>query len=229
RALELDDTTVTVADIDWARFGQTFTVTRPSPLISDLSGNGRYGEMEQEPVSGAVSDELAQQLAGLDPDEREKILVALVRTHAAAVLGHSDTEAIGAERPFSEAGFDSLLAVEFRDRLAGATGLNLPATLVFDRPTPVALAQRLLEELGEGETAANALSLNADIDRMASAVSAVELTDAERGHMKERLRELISALDGRDLSTGREGFTGDLETASPDELLDFLDGELGEL
>jgi hypothetical protein len=164
----------------------------------------------------------------LDPQEREQALVTLVRMHAAAVLGHPGAEAIDGERPFTEAGFDSLMAVEFRDRLAGATGLSLSATLVFDRPTPVALAQWLLAELDEEQTV-NALSLNADIDRMASAASVVELTDAERGHMKERLRELLSVLEDRDRTNSGEGFTGDFETASADELIDFLDGELGDI
>ncbi|MPY62589.1 type I polyketide synthase, partial [Streptomyces spongiae] len=92
---------------------------------------------------------LVDRLAALRPDERRRHLVELVRAEAAGVLGHGTSEAVDADHEFRRLGVDSLTAIELRNRLAGATGLQLPATLVFDYPTPRRLAVHLLGELVE--------------------------------------------------------------------------------
>ncbi|MEU6881629.1 type I polyketide synthase [Streptomyces sp. NPDC046712] len=88
---------------------------------------------------------IAQRLAGLSADERTRTLLDLVRTHVAAVLHHESGTAIDPKRAFTEIGFDSLSAVDLRNRLNSETGLRLPATLVFDYPTPQALADHIKE------------------------------------------------------------------------------------
>jgi polyketide synthase 12 len=92
----------------------------------------------------AAAGSLAQRLAGVPAPDRERITVQFVQAHVAAVLGHDSPDTIDPGRAFKDLGFDSLAAVELRNRLTHTTGLRLPTTLVFDHPTPTAIAQFLV-------------------------------------------------------------------------------------
>ncbi|WP_308416656.1 type I polyketide synthase [Streptomyces sp. AJS327] len=116
-------------------------------------------------AADAAPEALADRLVTIPPAARESYVTDLVRTHAATVLGHTSPQAVDPERAFQDLGFDSLTAVELRNRLTSATGLRLPATLVFDHPTPVALTRLLLKELAPSTPAAPEDTREAEIRR----------------------------------------------------------------
>ncbi|MCM4084143.1 SDR family NAD(P)-dependent oxidoreductase [Actinoplanes sp. TRM88002] len=129
---------LTVADVNWPSFAETFTAARRRPLIEDLP------EVAAAVAEAPVAETgWRAQLAGRPRVQREAALVDLVRGHAARVLGYASAEAVAVKRPFRELGFDSLTAVDLRNALAGETGLRLSPTLAFDYPTPLELAQHL--------------------------------------------------------------------------------------
>ncbi|MGW7359249.1 type I polyketide synthase, partial [Streptomyces sp. NPDC054802] len=140
---------LTVADIDWDRFAQVFTALRPTPLIADLAGP--RGAATAKPAAGDDNG-LRQRLTALPAAGRAKFVLDFLRAQVAAVLGHADAAAIGADQAFTDLGFDSLTIVELRNTLTATTGLRLPATLVYDHPSPQDLAAHLLAELlGDAE------------------------------------------------------------------------------
>ena len=164
-----------------------------------------------------AQENLADRLAGLPDTERDAALLDLVRAEVATVLGHGSAATIGAAKPFKDLGFDSLTAVELRGRLHTVTGLSLPATLVFDYPTPTALAGYLTETLPRKES-----SGGADLDDLAAALLR-RLGDGGVA-ATPRLRELAEALAkaGPAIPSQATDET-DLTNATDDELFAMVD------
>ncbi|MFJ5310295.1 SDR family NAD(P)-dependent oxidoreductase, partial [Streptomyces sp. NPDC088350] len=128
-------------DLVSLRAGATDTPTLP--MLHKLVPPGRRVVSRTE----SPRTDLVRRLESLDAAERQQILLDLVRSHAAQVLGHSSADGIAADRAFREAGFDSLTSVELRNRLGTVTGLRLPTTLLYDHPSPLSLTRHLYAEL----------------------------------------------------------------------------------
>ncbi|MBI0295131.1 SDR family NAD(P)-dependent oxidoreductase [Streptomyces sp. PRKS01-29] len=168
----------------------------------------------------------AEAFAAMSEEDRRQALLKLVRDATATVLGHDTADAIHPAQNFRELGFDSLTAVELRNRLGAATGLRLPATLVFDHPTPTAVV-RLLEELLVPAGAASADSLLTGLDSLDAALTGGIADGERRTRIAARLRELLRKVDGpwQD-ADGDDTAEEDLASASDEELFRALDNEL---
>ncbi len=218
--LEQSDAVVTVMDIDWARLAAATGAVdlQRRPLVRDLPevrGLAAAGAGSVDVVHG--EGELGRRLTGMDRAEQDRVLTDVVRTEAAVVLGHASAAAVQARHAFKELGFDSLTAVELRNRLNAATGLRLPATLIFDYPTPVALATWLRTELVQDE--AVSAPVLTELDRLEAAL----LDEPAREEAADRLRRLLDALGVQDADMSKKRREAQLDAATDDELFALVD------
>ncbi|MFE3936389.1 SDR family NAD(P)-dependent oxidoreductase, partial [Streptomyces goshikiensis] len=229
-ALDRDETTLTVVDMDWKRFTLAFTADRPRPLLLELPEARRVIESAEresaEDLAGGVP--LTQQLAGLPDVERERLLLDLVRTAVAAVLGHADLTAVEAGRAFKELGFDSLTSVELRNRLGAVSGLKLPASLVFDHPTPAAVAAYLRAGIVP-DAAAGGAPLLEEIDKLESVLERGTADNVVRARVTMRLQSLLAKWS--DTEDPAEEDPADeaeqVQDASDEELFALINNGLG--
>ncbi|MEV8411754.1 phosphopantetheine-binding protein, partial [Streptomyces niveus] len=162
----------------------------------------------------------------LADDERDRALLGLVRTQVAGVLGHTSERSVEPGRAFQEMGFDSLAAVELRNLLGTATGLTLPATLVFDRPTPLALAAYLKAQLVPGP-ADLVRSLLAGVDRLETELAALPDHDDTHARVAARLEALLRTWYDTHAAADTGAEPADLGSATDEELFAKIDNELG--
>ncbi|MEV6646533.1 type I polyketide synthase [Amycolatopsis sp. NPDC051371] len=149
QVLDHDEPFLAVADIDWERFVPVFTAARPRPLLSEVPEVAAVlaAEAEVTEEETGAAGALRTKLSALSEEDQDRELLGLVRKHAAAVLGYAGPDDVDSSRAFRELGFDSLTAIELRNRLTAATGLKLSATLVFDYPNATTLARHIRTEV----------------------------------------------------------------------------------
>jgi NADP-dependent 3-hydroxy acid dehydrogenase YdfG/acyl carrier protein len=223
--LDHDETYLMVCEIDWSVLFQG----RRHPLVRELTGGPEPKVVARRPAPAGERPpdgpgELRDQLAALPEGERSRLLVRLVRTEAARVQGHPGPDAIDPAKPFKEQGFDSLTAVELRNRLSAATGVRLPATLVFDHPTPVALTGHLLSELAPGAAAATSMLVH--LDRLEAALAdpgPAEVDAAGRAVLATRLEQLL----GRLRADPGDDVAARFDAASDAELINLIGETFG--
>ncbi|AUX43619.1 hypothetical protein SOCE26_050690 [Sorangium cellulosum] len=170
----------------------------------------------------ATASSLKERLRALPPPDRERALLDVVRVQAAPVLGLAHASALDANRPLNELGLDSLMALELRNRLTATTGLRLPATLLFDYPTPAALAKRLLGDLLEDDAATPA-PIFAELDRLEGALAAMATNDTVREGLTLRLQGLLTKWMSLQAASGGADLAEKLDAATDDELFRLID------
>jgi acyl carrier protein len=188
------------------------------PLWRALAGAG----LRPAAGSAAPGGGLQRQLAGLPAGEQDRVLTGVVRDHAAAVLGHASAAAVEPGRAFTELGFDSLAAVELRNLLSTVTGLTLPATLIFDYPTPVTLAGYLRAHIAEQRT--DYLPVLEELERLKSVLSSISRDGDGRRMVAARLEIIMKEFRAETVDSVSADL--ELEVATDDEMFDLVEREL---
>jgi acyl transferase domain-containing protein/NADP-dependent 3-hydroxy acid dehydrogenase YdfG/aryl carrier-like protein len=212
------DTALAMLDATLGVPGQVVAARFDPAALQDTGDPVLRGLVKARRPRPAQPVQLREKLATLQPDERGRTLLDLVRGQAAAVLAQPDPTALETRRGLLELGFDSLTAVELRNRLSHVTGLRLPSTLLFDHPTLAALTEHLDEQLVAAPTG-RAQEVLAELDRLESVLTALPEESAE---IDGRLEALL-----RSWRRSRGGASAEeIENATDEELFSMLDDEL---
>ncbi|MFD8387559.1 acyl carrier protein, partial [Streptomyces sp. NPDC059679] len=183
--------------------------------------------LSRQAAGGGDADGLKRQLSGLDAQERTRVLTDMVRGHVAMVLGHGSAEMVDLDRNFGEIGLDSLTAVELRNQLNAATGLRLPATLVFDYPTARDIATFVGSELIPEAADTDAVGHEERVRRVLTSIPLSRLRDAG---LLDTLLELGGATatprDGAEDADGSDQ-PGSIDAMDKNDLIDMAFNSLG--
>ncbi len=210
-ALSLDEPLLAAVDFDLAELRASAAARGLAPLQRGLVP-ASSAQRQRQPS-------LAERLAAVAAEQRQGVALDLVREQVAAVLGHASAAAVDPERPFGELGFDSLAALELRNRLGAATGLHLRPTLVFDYPSVSSLAAYLLTEAMPGTEAGEA-GAGPEERAFREALARLPLARLRDAGLIEDLVELVGVGEGLADSHGDEVSIGQIDALDPDELIE---------
>ena len=203
-----------------------------TPVLLRGLAAGSAGPRTGGPRTAAAAAGLRERLLPLSDADRAAALVDLVRAESATAAGLPSADTVPQGKPFKSLGFDSLMAVDLRNRLSALTGLRLPATLVFDHPTPKDLAALLYERLDLAPVQAPDPALLA-LQSLEAALRTPTDEPGRQASLAVRLRVLITKLEQSPHATGPttadpgDDIDGDLGVASTEELLSLIGDEFG--
>ncbi|MEU5958589.1 SDR family NAD(P)-dependent oxidoreductase [Streptomyces sp. NPDC047525] len=230
-AISRDEPVLVPARLDLAALGEPYAGGAGSPLLRRLipTSPGPGGPGSREVTEAGF----VQRIRSLPQADAEAVLLDVVRTQTAIVLGQADTGRIGPAGAFKELGVDSLMALELRNKLAAATGLKLPSTLVYDHPNPSALAQFLNADIRPGPgggPGSPAELLAKEIEELGARLEDAfcDLADEDKANLSTLLGELrvrVGSMAGEESSAD---IADRISSASAGELLSLLDKELGQ-
>ncbi len=181
-----------------------------------------------QPVANATAGQgLGERLSALPEQDRLPAVMETVLGQAALILGYDSADAVDPDRGFLELGFDSLTAVELRNRLGTVTGVRLPATLLFDYPTPTELAAHLLVKVAPAAPRpCGRDAMLSQLDQWDAEFARIVADTVLHDDLRDRLQRMLSSLDGVPAGADIADDSG-LEEVPDDELLDFIENELG--
>jgi polyketide synthase 7 len=203
-------------------------------LLSQLAARPSRRVIDEIDTTTVSMTGLVTRLNGLSAEQRRRELVELVCSNAATVLGHPSTADVGPERAFQDLGFDSLTAVELRNRLKASTGLTLSPTLIFDYPTPAALADHLDTQLAAAPTAIDQPDLMGRFDDITRELQTLldqpDWKPEDKTRLTTRIQTLLATLSAPSPEPNSDHaddrYDDDIDSATESQLFAILDEEL---
>jgi NAD(P)-dependent dehydrogenase (short-subunit alcohol dehydrogenase family)/acyl carrier protein len=225
QVMDAGERSIALVDVDWERFARSFTSARPAPLLDALP-EVRASREEARPAAETETDErsdLLKRLVALPAAGRLELVRGLVVAHESAVLGHARPDDIEVDRAFRDVGFDSITAVELRNRLNAATGLRLPATLIYDYPTPATLAEHIHRELMATTDTAEAAGDDSVEAAMRSMLATIPMSRLRDAGLIKPLMEL-AGLAAEDTAAGEADTADAIDAMAADDLIQLALG-----